>query len=66
MKTDPTYCYVERLLDLLFNEVTHDPAPYVGKLCKLSIPGPLSAPCERPDKEVAIAGFVSSFNLGGD
>jgi hypothetical protein len=29
---------VDWLLDLLFNTVTLEPVPYVGKLCKLSIP----------------------------
>lgn len=49
----------------LFNEVTLDPAPEVGKLCELSIPGPLSVQCERSGKE-AITGLVSRLNLGGD
>ncbi|XP_052319453.1 SPRY domain-containing SOCS box protein 4-like isoform X2 [Oncorhynchus keta] len=56
--------YVEGLLDLLLSEVTLDPAPYVWKLCELPITGPLSAQCERPDKEEATAGFVSCFHLG--
>ena len=60
-----TLDYVDSLLDLLFNEVTLNPAPYLGKLCEMSIPGPLSVQCERSDKEVAVAGFVSRFNLGG-
>lgn len=54
---------LDRLLDLIFNAVTPD--LYVEEVCEFAIPEPLCAQYERPDKEEAIAGFVSSFsNLG--
>uniref|UniRef100_A0A8C8LSW6 Uncharacterized protein n=1 Tax=Oncorhynchus tshawytscha TaxID=74940 RepID=A0A8C8LSW6_ONCTS len=48
-------CRGKRLLDVLFIEVIPDPAPYEEKVCELSIPEPLCAQYDRPDKEEAIA-----------
>ncbi|KAJ8369579.1 hypothetical protein SKAU_G00096070 [Synaphobranchus kaupii] len=54
-----------KLMDLLFNEVISDPAPFVAELLCASVPEPLCAQYERPDKAEAIAGYVSRFSRTG-
>ncbi|KAA0705258.1 hypothetical protein E1301_Tti019534 [Triplophysa tibetana] len=41
--TEPTFCYVDDMLDLIFDEVFVLPAPYVEEVLKIPIPPPLSA-----------------------
>ncbi|XP_028291221.1 uncharacterized protein LOC114454733 isoform X3 [Gouania willdenowi] len=50
-KTEQTFRYVEDLLDLIFNEVCVDPAPYTEALLAIPVPEDLSAQYERPDEE---------------
>lgn len=58
------YCteYVDDLMDLVFEKVFVDPAPYTEEIMKISIPEDLCANYERPDKESVINNFVSRFN----
>ncbi|XP_078028444.1 uncharacterized protein LOC117270027 [Epinephelus lanceolatus] len=64
VKAEPTFHYVDALLDLIFEKVFQDPAPYVNEVLKLTIPEDLSAQYERPDKLDVIASYVSRFNQG--
>uniref|UniRef100_A0A667ZJW4 Uncharacterized protein n=1 Tax=Myripristis murdjan TaxID=586833 RepID=A0A667ZJW4_9TELE len=62
LKKKPTYEYVEKLLNSLFTEVLLDPQPFTAELALVPVPPPLCAAFERPDKDEAIAGFVSRFS----
>ncbi|XP_037649668.1 uncharacterized protein LOC119502670 [Sebastes umbrosus] len=62
VKTDPTFRYVDDLMDLVFEKVFVDPAPYTEEIMKINIPEDLCANYERPDKESVINDFVSRFN----
>ncbi|XP_051727731.1 uncharacterized protein LOC127500556 isoform X3 [Ctenopharyngodon idella] len=64
VKTKYTTEYVTELTDLLFNEVIHDPAPFVAKMKAVAVSGFLCSQCERPEKSDAIASHVS--RLGGN
>ncbi|KAM8733556.1 uncharacterized protein AB9X84_025253 [Acanthopagrus schlegelii] len=64
VKAEPTFYYVDALLDLIFEKVFQDPAPYVSEVLKLAIPEDLSAKYERPGKLDIIASYVSRFNQG--
>ncbi|XP_031418465.1 uncharacterized protein LOC105908557 isoform X2 [Clupea harengus] len=64
VKADPTFQYVDNLLDLIFHEVFQDPAPYVNEVLKIPIPADLSAQFEKPDKREVIASYVLRFNRG--
>lgn len=57
--------YVDELLNLLFNEVLHDPAPFVEQLKAVSVPQPLCSQYERPEKGEVIANYVSRFSRPG-
>lgn len=59
-----TLGYVDGLMDLLFDEVIKDPAPYVAELKKIPVPENLCAQFERPGKDLAVAGYVSRFIPG--
>ncbi len=54
--------YVEELLDLIFNQVLVDPAPYVDEVLRIPIPPALCADYDRPEKEEAISSRVTRFN----
>ncbi|CAK6981098.1 uncharacterized protein LOC127500556 isoform X5 [Scomber scombrus] len=61
VKTKYTTEYVTELMDLLFNEVVHDPAPFVAELLKVDVPAFLCSQYQRPEKAYAIAMHVSSL-----
>lgn len=54
--------YVTELMDLLFNKVIHDPAPFVAELKAVAVPGFLCSLYERPEKAKAKASHVSRFS----
>lgn len=56
--------YVEKLLDLIFEKVFQDPAPYVAELQKIPVPQNLCDEFDRPDKLDVITGYVTRFNQG--
>ncbi|KAK7881422.1 hypothetical protein WMY93_029831 [Mugilogobius chulae] len=62
IKEKATFQYVDDILELVFEEVFHDPASYVQEMQMIPIPPPLSTEHSRPDKETVVAGFVSRFN----
>ncbi|XDV42435.1 hypothetical protein PO909_011101 [Leuciscus waleckii] len=64
VKVDPTYDYVDELMDLIFGKVFEDPGPYEAEVQKIPIPDDLSAQFEKPDKMEVIASYVSRFNQG--
>ncbi|XP_039520202.1 uncharacterized protein LOC120474086 [Pimephales promelas] len=64
VKVEPTYDYVDGLMDLIFEKVFEDPGPYEAELQKIPIPDDLSAQFEKPDKKEVIASYVSRFNQG--
>ncbi|XP_056110656.1 uncharacterized protein LOC130088048 [Rhinichthys klamathensis goyatoka] len=64
VKVDPTYDYVDGLMDLIFEKVFEDPGPYEAEVQKIPIPDDLSAQFEKPDKMEVIASYVSRFNQG--
>ncbi|XP_034086333.1 uncharacterized protein LOC117555548 [Gymnodraco acuticeps] len=49
IKTDPTFRYVANLMDLIFNQVFVDPAPFTQELLKIPIPEDLCSQYERPE-----------------
>ena len=57
--------YVTELMDRLFNEVIHDPAPFVAELKEVDVPAFLCSHYERPEKAYAIAKHVSRFSHPG-
>ncbi|KAK5928402.1 hypothetical protein CgunFtcFv8_013468 [Champsocephalus gunnari] len=63
VKTDPTFRYVANLMDLIFNQVFVEPAPFTQELLKIPIPEDLCSHYERPDREEVIAGYATRFNL---
>ncbi|XP_052464668.1 uncharacterized protein LOC128021464 isoform X1 [Carassius gibelio] len=62
VKTQATFKYVDDLLDLIFDKVFVDPAPYVDDVLRIPIPPALCAEYDRPEKEEAISSRVSRFN----
>lgn len=60
----PTTGYAHNLIRLVFEEVVHDPQPFVDSMKEITVPPPLSAAYDRPDKEEAIASHVSRFSRG--
>ncbi|XP_048037922.1 uncharacterized protein LOC125263095 [Megalobrama amblycephala] len=63
VKTHETFRYVDDLLDLIFDQVFVDPAPYMEKVLRIPIPPPLCVEYDRPEKEDAISSRASHFNL---
>ena len=53
--------HVDKLLDLTFDRVFQDLAPYVDEVLKMPIPEDLAAHFDKPDKLEVIASFVSRF-----
>ncbi|XP_016346660.1 uncharacterized protein LOC107692211 [Sinocyclocheilus anshuiensis] len=64
VKADSTFHYVDNLMDLIFEKVVMDPAPYVDEVLKISTPEDLASQFEKPDKLEVIASYVSRFNQG--
>ncbi|XP_074543284.1 uncharacterized protein LOC141803222 [Halichoeres trimaculatus] len=62
LKTEPTFRYVAEMMDLIFEEVFKDPAPFTDAVLAIPIPEDLTAQLQRPDTEEVIAGYVSRFN----
>ncbi|XP_061599729.1 uncharacterized protein LOC133462479 [Cololabis saira] len=63
---DPTFRYAGDLMDLIFEKVIEDPAPYTTELMEIPVPEDLCAEYERPDREDVIARYVSRFNSEHD
>ncbi|XP_044032699.1 uncharacterized protein LOC122866728 [Siniperca chuatsi] len=57
--------YVTEPTDLLFNEVIHDPSPFVAEMNAVAVPGFLCSQYERPEKSDAITSHVSRFRYPG-
>lgn len=51
-------------MNLIFEEVFVNPAPYTAEMLTIPVPENLSAQYEKPDKEEVIASFVSRFKQG--
>ena len=56
--------YAAGLMDLIFEKVVVDPAPYTAVLKEIPVPEDLCAEFPRPDREEVIDRFVSRFNRG--
>lgn len=56
--------YVDKLMDLIFEEVFQDPALYTEEMQQIPVPQDLCAGFDQPDKLEIIAGYVSRF-IGG-
>lgn len=56
--------YAYNLIHLVFNEVVHDPRPFVDAVKQMPVPQPMSAQYDRPAKDEAVAGHVSRFSQG--
>ena len=54
--------YVTKLMDLLFNKVIHDPAPFLAELEAVPVPDFLCSQYERVDKAEAISSKLSRFS----
>ncbi|KAJ8356495.1 hypothetical protein SKAU_G00192890 [Synaphobranchus kaupii] len=61
LKSDPTFGYVDNLMDLLCDDVVGGPHPYQELLKKTEVPEKLCAQFTRPDKEEAVARHQSRF-----
>ncbi|XP_071358600.1 uncharacterized protein [Trachinotus anak] len=62
VKTVPTYSYTQELMEVLFEQVFPDPAPYAGMMHSIPIPALLSSQYDRPSMEEAVAGYLSRFS----
>ncbi|KAK9958119.1 hypothetical protein ABG768_012293 [Culter alburnus] len=58
VKADPTFHYVENLLNLMFEKVVIDPTPYVDEVLQICIPEDFTAQFQKPDKLDVIASYV--------
>ncbi|XP_071768737.1 uncharacterized protein LOC139922184 [Centroberyx gerrardi] len=58
VKTEPTYCYIKDLMELLFEKVLHDPAPYMEEVQEIHIPETLSSQYDRLPKDEVIEVIV--------
>ena len=56
--------YVADMVDLIFEKICVDLAPYTDAVLAIPIPEKLTAQCERPDEEEVIASYVTRFNQG--
>ncbi|CAM4327192.1 unnamed protein product [Leuciscus chuanchicus] len=64
VKVEPTFQYVDNLLELIFENVVVDPTPYMDDILKISIPEDLTSQFDKPDKQEVINSYVSRFNQG--
>ncbi|CAM4650060.1 unnamed protein product [Leuciscus chuanchicus] len=62
VKVEPTFQYVDNLLELIFENVVVDPTPYMDDILKISIPEDLTSQFDKPDKQEVIDSYVSRFN----
>ncbi|XP_058493987.1 uncharacterized protein LOC131465383 [Solea solea] len=58
--------YVAELMNLLFNEVIHNPAPFVAELKEVAFPGLLCSQFVQSETAEAVAGHVSTFGCSDD
>ncbi|XP_067290036.1 uncharacterized protein [Pseudorasbora parva] len=61
LKTSPTYGYVQRLMELLFDCVLEQPQQFQEKLKEVDVPDPLCTQFTRPEKWEAVALHTSRF-----
>ncbi|KAL1004808.1 hypothetical protein UPYG_G00050880 [Umbra pygmaea] len=64
VKTEPTICYILNLMRLVFEEIIHDPVPYVDAVQRIPVPQDLCAQLDRPSIGDAVTENVSRFNRG--
>ncbi|XP_067312600.1 uncharacterized protein [Pseudorasbora parva] len=64
VKVEPTFQYVDKLLELIFEFVVVDPTPYMDNILKISIPEDLASQFDKPVKQEVIDSYVSRFNQG--
>lgn len=57
--------YLINLMDSVFEEVVHDPLPYLDAVQRIPLPQYLSSQHDRPSMEEAVAEHVSRFSRGG-
>ncbi|XP_077065676.1 uncharacterized protein LOC143718542 [Siphateles boraxobius] len=62
LKKKPSYAYVDNLMRVFFDEVLHEPAKFTVELQELNIPDTLCSQFHRPDKQEAVAAYVSRFS----
>ncbi|KAM4589258.1 uncharacterized protein V3H82_003375 [Fundulus diaphanus] len=62
LKEKSTFKYVDELMQLVFDVVFLDPAPFVSQLKQIPVPEPLCSPYDRPEKEDAISRHGSRFS----
>ncbi|XP_046885937.1 uncharacterized protein LOC124474096 isoform X2 [Hypomesus transpacificus] len=65
MKTEPTMCYVFDMMQLVLEEIIHDPLPYVAAVQRIPVPQPLCGQLDRPSMKDAVAQHLSRFSQGG-
>ncbi|KAG7513654.1 hypothetical protein JOB18_013274 [Solea senegalensis] len=58
--------YVAELMNLLFNEVIHNPVPFVAELKEVAFPGLLCSQFVQSETTEAVAGHVSTFGCSDD
>ncbi|KAK7929760.1 hypothetical protein WMY93_006445 [Mugilogobius chulae] len=61
LKTDPTSCYIDKLMGLLFESVVEDATTYQRFTEQIPIPEKLCARFVRPDKKDAVSRHRSRF-----
>nr|XP_043885369.1 uncharacterized protein LOC122771762 [Solea senegalensis] len=64
VKEQPTFRYVDEIMDLVFEKVFPEPGPYTDVVLKMSIPEDLSALFEKPDRKEVIERYVTRFSQG--
>ncbi|CAM4688668.1 unnamed protein product [Leuciscus chuanchicus] len=64
VKVEPTFHYVDNLLQLIFEDVVVDSSPYMDEILKISVPPDLTSQFHKPDKQTVIDSYVSRFNQG--
>ncbi|XP_067298749.1 uncharacterized protein [Pseudorasbora parva] len=55
VKTEPTFCYVINLMNTVFEEIVHNPLPFLDAIQRIPVPPDLSAQHDRPSMEKAVA-----------
>ncbi|KAG1928205.1 uncharacterized protein LOC120477297 [Pimephales promelas] len=64
VKFEPTFQYVDNLLELIFENVVVDRTPYMDDILKISVPEDLTSQFDKPEKQEVIDSYVSRFNQG--
>lgn len=54
--------YIDELLNLVFNKVIAQPAPFLEELMAMSVPEPLCSQYERPERADVLTSYVSRFS----